>query len=62
MIEWADRESLLSGLYTVVQEGRKNINGSKADIAGKSCQALKEKHFGISSVCASWREPRHVPR
>ena len=28
----ADRESLLSGLHVVVQEGRRNINGSKADI------------------------------
>ena len=27
-----DRESLLSGLDAVVQEGRRNINGSKADI------------------------------
>ena len=29
----ADRESLLSGLHAIVQEGRRNINGSKADIA-----------------------------
>ena len=28
-----DRESLLSGLHAIVQEGRRNINGSKADIA-----------------------------
>ena len=27
-----DRASLLSGLWAVVQEGRKNINGSKLDI------------------------------
>lgn len=32
MLDAEDRESLLSGLYAVVQEGRKNINGNKADI------------------------------
>ena len=29
----ADRESLLSSLHAIVLEGRRNINGSKADIA-----------------------------
>ena len=33
MVVEADRESLLSGLHAVVQAGRRNINGSKADIA-----------------------------
>lgn len=33
MVVEADRESLLSGLHAIVQEGRRNINGSKADIA-----------------------------
>ena len=40
MIVEGDRESLLSGLYAVVQEGRRNINGSKADIA--LCQFKRE--------------------
>ena len=35
MIEGADRESLLNGLCVFKQEGRRNINGSKADIAAR---------------------------
>lgn len=33
IIDEDDRESLLSDRYDGVQEGRRNINGSKADIA-----------------------------
>ena len=33
MVVEPDRESLLSGLHAIVQEGLRNINGSKADIA-----------------------------
>ena len=38
------RESLLSGLHAVAQEGRRNINGSKDDIAIRQC-----KHSLLSS-------------
>lgn len=56
-----DRASLLSGLWAVVQEGRKNINGSKPDITfrmtvdcvTRSCQ----KVFGMATV-----ESRHSRR
>ena len=37
----ADRESLLNGLHAVVQEGRRNINGSRADIAVTSIQTWR---------------------
>ena len=48
MLEGRDRESLLSGLYAVVQEGRRNINGSKADIVFASTYALNcEQLFGF---------------
>ena len=33
IVEEEDLESLLIGLHAVVKEGRRNINGSKADIA-----------------------------
>ena len=32
ILDEGDRESLLNGLYAVEQQGRKNINGSSADI------------------------------
>lgn len=37
MIEGADRESLLSDLCAM-QQGRRNINGSKADIAARKAR------------------------
>ena len=43
-----DRESLLSGLHAVVQEGRKNINGNNADI--DVCLTL---HY-VNSVAQIW--------
>lgn len=53
----ARRESLLSGLHNVAQEGRRNINGSKADIAVRQ---WRTRHFASRSVYgyASWHFPR----
>ena len=51
MLEGRDRESLLNGLYAVVQEGRRNINGSKADIAFTSTYALNYEQLFAFSIC-----------
>ena len=42
----ADRESLLSGLDAIVQQGRRNINGSKDDIATRICQFQEFRREG----------------
>lgn len=50
----ADRESLLNGLHAVVQEGRRNINGSRADIAVTSIQTWRR-------IASKFVWPRHIP-
>ena len=50
----ADRESLLNGLHAVVQEGRRNINGSRADIAVTSIQTWRR-------IASQFVWPRHIP-
>ena len=52
MIEGGRHESLLSGLHDVVQEGRRNINGSKADIAVRQFRRSREGNILVADLFA----------